>query len=324
MRRYWLAAACLFASVFGSSAHAAYPDRPVMLVVPFPPGGSVDLIGRPLAASMEKALRQPIVVTNKTGAAGAVGNAYVATAEPDGYKLLIAISSIVIIPEADKLFNRKPAYTLEQLIPVARLSADPVVMVVRSESPWKSLKELVEDAKKRAGALAYSSSGPYGSTHVPAEMFSQAAGVRMRHVPFTGGAPATGALLGGHVDMHMQGLATVGQHIQSGRLRALVGTGAKRIDSMPAVPTLKELGYDVEYYVWIAVFAPAKTPPAVLKAVREAIRSAAGDPPFRAAMDRIITPVQYQDTPEFQKFVADEVKLLSKVVQKIGRVEDKK
>jgi tripartite-type tricarboxylate transporter receptor subunit TctC len=155
-------------------------------------------------------------------------------------------------------------------------------------------------------------------------MFTQAAGVRMRHVPFTGGAPATSALLGGHVDMHMQGLATVGQHIQSGRLRALAGTGAKRIDFMPAVPTLKELGYDVEYYVWIAVFAPAGTPVPVLKTVRGAIRSAAGDPAFRAAMDKIITPVQYQDTPEFEKFFAGEVKLLAQVVQKIGRVEEKK
>jgi tripartite-type tricarboxylate transporter receptor subunit TctC len=144
----------LFAGVVGLSAHAAYPDRPIMLVVPFPPGGSVDLVGRPLAASMEKVLKQPIVVTNKTGAAGAVGNAYAATAEPDGYKLLIAISSVAIIPEADKLFNRKPAYTLAQLAPVARLSADPVVMVVRSESPWKSVKELLDDAKKRTGALA--------------------------------------------------------------------------------------------------------------------------------------------------------------------------
>jgi len=320
MRKHLFAAACL--AGFGMpAAHAAYPDRPIMLVVPFPPGGSVDLIGRPLAATMEKTLKQPIVVTNKTGAAGAVGNAYIAAAEPDGYKLLIAISSIVIIPEADKLFNRTPAYTLVQLAPVARLSADPVVMVVRSESPWKSVKEFVDDAKKRPGALSYSSSGPYGSTHVPAEMFAQAVGARMRHIPFTGGAPATGALLGGHVDTHLQGLATVGQHIQTGKLRALAGTGAKRIDALPAVPTLKELGHDVEYYVWIAVFAPAKTPPAALKTVRAAIRVAAGDPGFRAAMDRIITPVQYQDTPEFEKFVAGEVKLLAQVVQKIGKVE---
>lgn len=324
MLRRVLALLFFGAGVLGPSAQAAYPDRPLMLVAPFPPGGSVDLVGRPLAASMERKLKQPVVVNNKVGAAGAVGNAYVATADPDGYKLLIAISSIVIIPEADRLFNRKPAYSLSQLAPVARLSADPVVLVVRSESLWKSVKEMVDDAKKRTAGLSYSSSGIYGSTHVPAEMFTQAAGIRMRHVPFTGGAPATGALLGGHVDMHMQGLATVGQHIQSGKLRALAGSGAKRIDTLPAVPTLKETGYDVEYYVWIAVFAPAKTPHAVLKVVRESIRSAVGDPDFRTAMDRISTPVQHQDTPEFEKFLASEVNLLAQVVQKIGRVEDKK
>jgi tripartite-type tricarboxylate transporter receptor subunit TctC len=323
MLRHLFAAACL-AGVAPQAAHAAYPDRPVMLVAPFPPGGSVDLIARPLAVSMEKLLKQPIVVTNKTGAAGAVGNAYVAAADPDGYKLLLAISSIVTIPEADRLFDRKPAYALSQLAPVARLSADPVVMVVRAEAPWKTVREFVDDAKKKPGALSYSSSGPYGSTHVPAEMLAQSAGVRMRHIPFTGGAPATAALLGGHVDTHLQGLATVGQHIQTGRLRALAGTGAKRIEALPAVPTLKELGHDVEYYVWIAMFAPAKTPPAVLKTVRDAVRGAAGDPLFRTAMDKMITPVQYQDMPEFEKFMAGEVKLLAQVVRKIGRVEDKK
>jgi len=320
MLRYLFAAACVVGAIV-PAAHAAYPERPLLMVVPFPPGGSVDLVGRPLAASMEKVLKQPVVINNKTGAAGAVGNAYVASADPDGYKLLITISSVVIIPEADRLFNRKPAYTLAQLAPVARLSADPVVLVVRTESPWKSVKELVEDARKRPGTLSYSSSGIYGSTHVPAEMFVQAAGLRMRHIPFTGGAPATNALLGGHVDIHLQGLATVGQHVQAGRLRALAGSGAKRIDMLPAVPTLKEQGLDVEYYVWIAVFSPVRTPAAALKVVRESIRSAAGDPMFRTAMDRILTPVQYQDTPEFDKFLAGEVKLLAQVVQKIGRVE---
>ena len=141
--------------------------RPILLVAPFPPGGVVDLVGRPLAVSMEKFLKQPVVINNKPGAAGAVGNAFVASAEPDGYKLLMSLSSISVIPEADKLFNRKPAYTLDQLVPIARVSADPTVLAVQSSAPWKSVKELVEDARGRPGQLSYSSSGIYGALHVP-------------------------------------------------------------------------------------------------------------------------------------------------------------
>src|SRR2546430_5690670 len=181
-----------------------YPSRPVTFVAPFPPGGSIELIGRPLAASLEKALKQPVLFTNRVGAAGAVGTSYVASSEPDGYRILFNISSIVVVPEADKIFDRKPAYTMDQLLPVARVNADANVLLVRAESPWKSLRELIDDAKRKPGQLSYSSSGVYGSTHVPAEMFTQAAGIPMRHVPFAGGGPATNALLGGHVDIHIR------------------------------------------------------------------------------------------------------------------------
>ncbi len=304
-------------------AQDKYPSRPVTMVSPFPPGGSVELIGRPLAASMEKFFKQPVVFLNKIGAAGAVGTAYVATSEPDGYRILFNISSIVVVPEADKLFDRKPAYSMDQLIPVARLNADPSVLAVRAESPWKTAKELIDDAKKRAGQLSYSSSGVYGSTHVPGEMFTQAAGITMRHVPFTGGGPAMNALMGGHVDIHFQGLPGIIAHIQSGKLRPLAVTSAKRSEALPDVPTLKELGVDVDYGVWHGVFVAAKTPPDVLKVIRDAVRATTADPDFVAALQKLSSPVAYLDMPEFQKFVAEDARVMGALVRKIGRIEQK-
>ncbi len=320
---HWLAWVLLAFPVFAFSQDK-YPSRPVTFVAPFPPGGSIELIGRPLAASLEKALKQPVLFTNRVGAAGAVGTSYVASSEPDGYRILFNISSIVVVPEADKIFDRRPAYTMDQLLPVARVNADANVLLVRAESPWKSLQELIDDAKRKPGQLSYSSSGVYGSTHVPAEMFTQAAGIPMRHVPFAGGGPATNALLGGHVDIHIQNVPGSMAHIRSGKLRPLAVTSAKRADALPDVPTMKELGVDVDYGVWHGVFVAAKTPPEVIKVIRDAVRMAVADPDFVGALQKISAAVAYLDLPEFQKFVADETRAMAAVVKRIGRVEEKK
>ena len=137
-------------------AQDAYPSRPISIVAPFPPGGVADLTARPVAAAMEKALKNPVGVVNKTGAAGAVGMQFVAASRPDGYTLLVALSSISIIPEADKLFDRKPAFTVDQFEPLALISADPTILVVRAESPWKTAKEFIEDARRRPNQITYS------------------------------------------------------------------------------------------------------------------------------------------------------------------------
>ena len=147
------------------------------------------LTARPVAAAMEKVLKNPVVVANKTGAAGAVGMSFVANSKPDGYNLLMALSSISIIPEADKLFDRKPAYTMDQLIPIALISADPTVFVVHADRPWKSVKEFIEDAKKRPGEISYSSSGVYGTLHMAMELLTYAAGISLKHVPYSGAGP---------------------------------------------------------------------------------------------------------------------------------------
>src|SRR5215467_11685641 len=311
----------LFDLAAWSFGQEKYPSRPITIVAPFPPGGVADLTARPVAAAMEKALKNPVVVVNKTGAAGAVGMSYVANSKADGYNLLMALSSISIIPEADKLFDRKPAYTMDQLIPIALISADPTIFVVNASRPWKSVKEFVDDAKKRPEQISYSSSGVYGTLHMAMEMLTNSAGIQLKHVPYSGAGPALTALLGGHVDTLASGPAVVIPHIKAGKLRPLAGWGAKRVASLPDVATFKELGYDIEFYIWAGLFAPRGTPAPVMQKVRESVKQAVATPEFKSAMEKLETPIAYMDAPEFEKFWHKDAKMLVDAIKRIGKIE---
>ena len=306
----------------GARAQEPYPARPITLVVPFPPGGVADLTARPVAAAMEKVLKSPVGVVNKTGAAGAVGMQFVATSKPDGYTLLLALSSISIIPEADKLFGRPPAFTVDQFAPIALISADPTILVVPADKPWRTAKDFIEDATRRPGQIAFSSSGVYGTLHMAMELFAHAAGIRLRHVPYAGAGPALTAILGGHVDALASGPAVVLPHIKSGKLRPLAGWGAARVAALPDVPTFKELGYPgAEFYIWAGLFAPRDTPPPALATLRASVGAAVGDPDFRAAMDKLETPVAFKQGEEFRKFFEADAKRLAEGVRQVGRVQ---
>jgi len=304
-------------------AQEAYPARPITLIVPFPPGGIADLTARPLAAALERVLRQPVIVNNKAGAAGAVGMQSAAIAKPDGYTLLVALVSISTIPEVDALFARTPAYTRDQFVGIARLNADPPVLVANAERPWKTLKELLDAARAQPGDITYASSGPYGASHVPMEMLLHAAGVKMRHLVTTGGAPATTAVLGGHAHVWPSPPALALPHIGAGKLRPLASYGATRLASLPDVPTLKELGYDIEYYLWAALFAPRGLPPAVVTTLRDAVRRAVQDPEFKTAAEKVQTPIAYQDADEFRAFWDADARKLAAIIKQIGKVETK-
>jgi tripartite-type tricarboxylate transporter receptor subunit TctC len=307
-----------------AGAQDAFPSRPITIVAPFPPGGVADLTARPVAAAMEKVLKNPVGVVNKTGAAGAVGMQSVAVAKPDGYTLLLALSSISIIPEADKLFGREPAFTVDQFAPIALISADPTILVVPADKPWKTAQEFIEDAKKRPGQILYSSSGIYGTLHMAMELLSQAADLKLRHVPQSGGGPAVTAVLGGHVDALASGPAVVLPHIKAGKLRALAGWGDKRLAALPDVPTFKELGYpSAEFYIWAGLFAPRATPEAVLAKLRATVREAVNDPKFKEAMDKIETPIAFKQGEEFQRFFDADARRLAEGVRKVGRIETK-
>jgi tripartite-type tricarboxylate transporter receptor subunit TctC len=316
-----LGAALLALAAGTAPAQGTYPDKPITMIVPFPPGGLADTVARPVAEALSKQLKQTVVVESKVGAGGALGIGTAARAPADGYTLLLSLSSISILPEAYQMLGRKPAFTLDQFTPIARFTADPTVLVVRADAPWKTLAEFVADAKRKPGAYNYGSSGNYGTMHVPMEMLKANAGLRVVHIPYTGAGPAVLALLGGQVDAVASGPATVLQHIKAGKLRALAHWGSKPLSSMPEVPSLTQAGYPAQFAQWSALFVPAGTPDAIVKALRAAAAKAAVDPQVVATINRAGSPVEYLDAPEFQTYWNADAKLMTEAVRKIGKVE---
>jgi tripartite-type tricarboxylate transporter receptor subunit TctC len=321
LTRRLILAAGLCAAAGLAAAQGAFPTKPLTMVVPFPPGGVADTVGRPVAEAMSRDLGQPVVIENKGGAGGGIGMAHVAKAPADGYTILMALASYSVLPEADSVLGRAQMYSYQSLRPIARITADPVVLAVRADAPWKTVKDFVEDAKKRPGAINFGSSGNYGTMHVPMEILNQVAGTRMTHIPYTGAGPAIVALLGGQVDAVASGPATVLQHMKSGKLRVLGHWGNGRLESMPDVPSLKQAGYDAEYAQWSGLFVPAATPEPVVQRLRAAARAAAHDPKVKETIMNAGSPILYMDTPEFEKYVQDDVKRMGEVVRKIGKVQ---
>jgi tripartite-type tricarboxylate transporter receptor subunit TctC len=250
-----------------------------------------------------------------------VGHQHVARAKPDGYTVLFALSSISILPWADQLLGRQAMYQLDQLVPIARFTADPTVLAVRADGPYRNVKEFIEAARKAPGTLPYGSSGNYGTMHVPMEMLAQSAGVKMLHVPFTGAGPAIVALLGGQVQALSTGPSTVMGHLKGGKVRVLATWGESRHPALPDVPTLKELGYDAGFTQWTGLFVPAGTPEPIIEKLRESARAAVDDATFKAALAKVQTPVQYLDHPQFRSFYEAESKKLGEAVRRIGKVE---
>jgi tripartite-type tricarboxylate transporter receptor subunit TctC len=306
----------------GSSlAQEAYPTRPVTLVNPFPPGGAVDVVGRPFAAVLEPILKQPAIIETKAGAAGAVGAAHVASAKPDGYTLLMHIVSISGFAEVDKLFGRTPKFTRADFIPIARFTEGPMVLVVNDQQPYKNIKELIEDSKKNPNKLIFSSSGLYGALHLPTALFMKAAGIQMKHLPTAGGGPALTAILGNNSQVLVSSIAAANAQMKAGKLRALASFSAKRAAALPNVPTLKELGYDVEFSLWVGLFAPKGTPDAVISRLRQDSRKAVAAEAFTKAIANIGDVVAYLDQPEFAKFWDADAKRVEAAVQSIGKVQ---
>ena len=312
-----------FALPNSARAEAAWPERNVTMIVPFPAGGQADLAARPVAQALEKILGKPFVVDNRAGGAGgSIGNAAAARAEPDGYTLLMTLSSLAVLPEADRLFDRPPLYEVSQFAPVARVLADPTLLAVPASAPWKTLKDFVDDAKARPGQIPYGSSGPYGTLHVAMEMFASSAGIKLLHIPFRGAGPALTALMSGTVQALASAPGTLKQQVDDGRMRVLANWGAARIASFPDLPTFRELGYrDVEFYIWAGLFAQAALPRPIMMRLREAMAQAVQGPEVTKSFETAGSPVAYLDAPEFAKFVAEDSARLIAAVKKIGKVE---
>ncbi len=311
----------VFTTAGSALAQGSWPDKPITMIVPFPPGGVADTVARPVAEALSRELKQTVIVENKVGAGGGLGMTAAARAPADGYTVLLSLSSISILPEADTILGRKPAFTLKQFTPIARFTADPTVLVVRADAPWKTLAEFVAAAKARPGALNYGSSGNYGTMHVPMEMLKASAGFRMVHIPYTGAGPAVLALLAGQVDAVASGPSTVVQQIKSGKLRALAHWGDKPLAALPDVPSLKQAGVPALFAQWSALFVPAGTPEPIVQRLRAAARKAAVDPAVVATINRAGSPIEYLDAPEFQTYWDQDAKLMTEAVRRIGKVE---
>ena len=305
-----------------SFAQSAYPDHAITIINPFPPGGASEVVSRPLAAVLETIVKRPVMLETKAGAAGAVGTQVAASAKPDGYTLLSHITSISAHSEVDKLFGRPLKFTRADFIPLARVVADPCVLIVNDQQPYKTLKELVDDAKKRPDQIIYSSSGLYGALHIPMALFAKAAGdLKFRHLPTNGGGPALTAFLGNNAQVLVSSISASLAQIKAGKARPLALFGAQRSKALPDVPTMKELGYDVEYYLWVGLFAPKGTPEPIVAYLRKVIDQAAHSDQFKTAIANLGQDLAYLDAPDFAKFWDADAKRIEDAVQTIGKVQ---
>ncbi len=322
-RRTFLAGSAATAAAIATNSGVVqelYPSRPITFINPFPPGGAADVVARPLAAVLEPLLKQPVVIETKAGAAGQVGAQFAASARPDGYTLLVHIVSISGFAEVDKLYDRPVKFTRDDFIPIARFIADPMVLIVNDQQPYKTLKEFVEDVKKKPNELIFSSSGLHGALHLPTALFLKTAGLQMKHLPTNGGGPALTALIGNNSQVLVSSIAAASGQIKAGKARALASFGAQRSPAHPDVPTMKELGYDIEFYLWVGLFAPKGTPEPIVVKLREASKKAAADEKFVQAMKNIGQEVAYLDQDEFKAFWDADGKRVEDAVRQIGKV----
>jgi tripartite-type tricarboxylate transporter receptor subunit TctC len=311
------------AAVGTSRAETPWPSRNITMIVPFPPGGQADLAARPIALALERILGKPVVVDNRAGGGGgSVGNAAAARAQADGYTLLMTLSSLAVLPEADRLFGRTASYEVAQFAPIARVLADPTLLAVPANARWRTLGDFVADAKKRPGEIPYGSSGPYGTLHVAMEMFCASAGIKLLHVPFRGAGPALTGLLSGTVQALASAPGTLRQQVDDGKMRVLANWGAERIASFPDLLTFRELGYkDVEFYIWAGLFAQSALPQPIMTRLRTAMAEAVKAPEVVRTFEAAGSPVAYMDAPEFASFIAADSARLIAAVRKIGKVE---
>ncbi len=300
----------------------AWPTQNLKMIVPFPPGGQGDLAARPIAKAFERIFGKPVVVDNRGGAGGALGNAAVARGANDGHTLLMTLSSLAVLPEADRIMGRQPQYETSELIPIARVLADPTLLAVSADTPWKSVAELVEAAKQQPGTIPYGSSGPYGTLHVSMEMFTTNAGIKLNHVPYRGAGPALNDLLSGQIKALASAPGVLKPQADAGKIRVLANFGAERVPAFPDIPTFRELGYrDVEFYIWGGLFAPRSTPPEIVNRLRAAMKEAMADPETRRTFEQAGSPPAYLDQPEFAAFIDSDSRRLIEAVRKIGRVD---
>ena len=320
MMKFGARVVIIFCSLAGCAFAQSYPSRPLRFIVGFTPGGGVDINARLLAAKMSELLGQQVVVENKPGAGTNIANEAVAKSAPDGYTLLFTSPAFAINMS---LYRNPPYDALRDFAAVSVFSQSTNLLVVPAALPVRNVQELVALARQQPGALNYSSAGPGTTQHLAAELFKIRTGMNIVHVPYKGSAPSLTALIAGEVQLSFVNPLAIGQHVKSGRLRALAVAGASRTDLMPDVPTMKEAGVEgVEVPLWFALLAPAGTPRDIIRTLASTVARAASSPDTRKRLlEQGAEPVG--NTPEqFQQQLRDEVARWAEVVKVSGAKAD--
>ena len=317
--RIALAALCLLAAPLALAQ--AYPTKPVKLIVPFPPGGPTDIVGRFVATKLSEALGQQFVVENRAGAGGTVGSEVASQASADGYTLLYGSTSTLAM--APSLYRKLAYDPRKSFAPISLVSSGPMLVAVNASVPANTLAELIALAKDKPGSLNYASAGNATPPHLAAEMFKSMAGVNLVHVPYKGGGPALQAVTAGEVQILFEGLVTLLPQIKSGRLRALAISAAVRDPALPDVPTSAEAGLPAfQVNFWSGLVAPAGTPPEVVATLNAALRQVLAGGDAKATLTRFGLAPAGNTPPEFSRFIDSEILRWERVIQASGAKVD--
>jgi tripartite-type tricarboxylate transporter receptor subunit TctC len=315
---------CFLFGLAALSGGAEYPTRPITLINPMPPGGTLDLQSRAFASVAEKVIGQPIVVVNKPGATGMIGGLAGAQAAPDGYTLTVGSVNLTNAIEWEIANGRKPPFTRQDFISICSFTLSPTLLIVHPDSPWKTLDDFMKDAKARPGQIAFCSGGLYGMSHLPIEIFASATGLKFRHVPYSGGGPCISAVVGKHVDFGMQYPPTTLPLIRGAKLKALAVVGKNRLKSAPDLPCMKDVRIDAEYYGWVGIMAPKKTPQPIVDKLREVAKKVCTDKSFIDLIEKPGDEVHLLMGDEFDKYWAMESEKIGKTQAELAKEAAKK
>ncbi len=297
----------------GAVAQQAFPTKPITVVVTYPPGGGADAMARLIAPKLGESLGQNVIVENRPGAGGQIGAAYVAKAAPDGHTVMLDASSFAVNPS---LYPKLPYDSAKAFRTIGVIAQFPNVVLVNPQFQTNSIAELLAKARARKDGVSYASSGNGSAQHLAGALFESVAKVEMVHVPYKGGGPALNDVIGGQVPLFFGNLASTFQHVQSGRLKPLAVTAAKRSPLLPNVPTLAEAGLPgAEIYEWNAVFVPAATPEPVVQKLNAALQAAIDSPEVKARITQLGGESQRMTPETAQQFIRGQMSIWARVIK---------
>jgi len=302
--------------VSAQSTAQAFPNKPIRFVVPFPPGGGNDILARALAPKMSEILGQQVVIDNRAGAGGNIGADFVAKSAPDGYTIVIASNQVTMNPW---IYSKLPFDIAKDFSPIAQIASVPMLLAIHPDVPAKNIQEFIALAKTKPGALNYSTPGLGTPQHIAFEVLNFDAGIKVTHVPYKGTSPSIVDLIGGQVQATIGTMASLEQHVKSGKVRPIAVSTPKRSSAMPDIPTIEEgglTGYNVP--LWYSILAPANTPKDIIAKLSAAIRDALKDPQTKAQLERQGFVESYLDPEQMSALIKQDLNYWQKAIKNIG------